>query len=216
LIDYWGKETDWNIKDSNNALQAHGGEYTGNTLTEVDLCLPDGAYTFEIVDGYSDGICCDSGQGYYKLESNGAVVFTGGNFGYTETKPFTIEPASAPPTTPPPTSAPTDSGCPAPNTSALFSILIDYWGKETDWNIKDSNNALQAHGGEYTGNTLTEVDLCLPDGAYTFEIVDGYSDGICCDSGQGYYKLESNGAVVFTGGNFGYTETKPFTISNIL
>jgi len=216
LIDDWGKETDWNIKDSNNVVQGSGGDYENNQFTEVHLCLPGGAYTFEIVDAFSDGICCKSGQGYYKLESNGAVVIEGGDFGLIETKPFTIEPASAPPTTPPPTSAPIDSGCPAPNTSALFSILIDDWGKETDWNIKDSNNIVQGSGGDYENNLLTKVDLCLPDGAYTFEIVDGYSDGICCDSGQGYYKLESNGAVVIEGGNFGHTETKPFTISNIL
>jgi len=125
---------------------------------------------------------------------------------------FLPEGPTAPPTVPPPTSAPTAYDCPAPDTSALFSIEIDNWGKETDWKITDSNNVVVGSGGDYDKNTLTEVNMCLSDGSYTFEIVDGYGDGICCGSGQGFYKLEANGATVIEGGDFKKTETVPFMI----
>jgi len=200
FMDDYGGETRWNIKDSNNVVQGSGGDYFGNSLNEVDLCLPNGVYTFQITDDYYDGICCDDGQGYYRLESNGAVVIEGGDFTDSETKPFTI--------------GPIEFGCPAPKTHALFTIFMESHGGETDWNIKDSNNVVQGSGGVYDGNSLTEVDLCLPNGAYTFEITDEYSDGIY--NVQGYYNLESNGAVVIEGSDFTDIGTVPFTISNIL
>jgi len=54
---------------------------------------------------------------------------------------------------------PIDSDC----NSALFAILKDSIGGETDWNIKDSNNVVQGSGGNYD-------DLCLPGGVYTLQI----------------------------------------------
>jgi len=125
---------------------------------------------------------------------------------------FLPEGPTKPPTVPPPTSAPTAFDCQAPDTTALYSIMIDNYGEETAWEIHDSNNVLKYSGKDYPKNELAEVQMCLSDGSYTFEIADAWGDGICCDSGVGFYKLEANGAVIFEGGDFKKTETVPFVI----
>lgn len=106
-----------------------------------------------------------------------------------------------------PTTAPT----PCNGVDAVFSIKIDNYGKETDWRIKKGGIVVE-QGGNYEGNSLTEVDMCLQDGSYVFDIKDDFGDGICCSYGNGFYKLEAEGEVKFEGGQFGSDATHDFTI----
>lgn len=52
------------------------------TLTqEVD---PAGCYEFVIEDAIGDGICCQYGFGSFELFYDGALVFSGGDFGFSD------------------------------------------------------------------------------------------------------------------------------------
>ena len=112
-----------------------------------------------------------------------------------------------------PTPAPDPTAAPTPctGTDALFSIKIDNYGQETDWRIKKDGIVVK-QGGNYAANSLTEVDMCLQDGSYVFDINDDFGDGICCSYGNGFYKLQAEGEVKFEGGDFGKTATHNFTI----
>jgi len=110
---------------------------------------------------------------------------------------------------PEPTAAPT----PCPATDALFSIQIDNYGGETDWEIKKSGIVV-AQGGNYASNSLTQVPLCLQDGDYNFKIVDTFGDGICCSYGTGFYKLQVGNEVLVEGGQFGSSATHDFSIGS--
>lgn len=70
------------------------GAYGNNVLITKMLELPGtGCYSILFVDAYGDGICCAYGNGYYKLFSanNPAVpVLTGGEFGATDHRGFSV------------------------------------------------------------------------------------------------------------------------------
>ena len=61
-----------------------GGPYEDDidgTEVQVDLCLAEGCYIFEISDSYGDGLCCEYGEGAWTiLDENGATVDSGGEF----------------------------------------------------------------------------------------------------------------------------------------
>jgi len=95
-----------------------------------------------------------------------------------------------------------------------LEIRTDNYPTETTWNIKNSAGAILYSGGPYnTPNTLNTISLCLPSACYTFNIIDGYGDGICCAYGSGYYNIKQGTATLITGGQFGATETKSFCAS---
>ena len=95
-----------------------------------------------------------------------------------------------------------------------LEIRTDNYPTETTWNIKNSAGAILYSGGPYnTPNTLNTISLCLPSACYTFNIIDGYGDGICCAYGSGYYNIKQGTTTLITGGQFGATETKSFCAS---
>jgi len=117
-------ETSWGIVDS-------GGQYIykvpqrsltlAGTYTENVTGLCRGLrYYFIIEDSYGDGICCSAGSGSFRGTFEGSEIFSGGDFDEQETKPFILEPASAP------TSSPTAGSTPAcaDNATKEFDIEI--------------------------------------------------------------------------------------------
>lgn len=74
-------------------------------------------------------------------------------------------------------------------TEIIVTIQTDRYGNETSWDIKDEQDNIVYEGSDYDGNTLYELPQCLPNGCYTFTIYDQFSDGICCNYGDGYYSL---------------------------
>ena len=69
---------------------------------------------FKIHDSFGDGICCGFGGGNYKVERDGNLIASGGEFGSTETVSIC---SNAPPDTPRPTPAPV---APPPLVSIFF------------------------------------------------------------------------------------------------
>jgi hypothetical protein len=93
----------------------------------------------------------------------------------------------------------------------VLKIRTDDYGKETYWELHDDVGNVLEHGGNqlvgpngggafplginagpgaYSNNTLIKDTLDLPEnGCYSIHFVDAYGDGMCCNYGNGYYKL---------------------------
>lgn len=99
------------------------------------------------------------------------------------------------------------------------NITTDRYASETSWNIKNSSGAIVAQGGgnwtdlAATGQTVQAPVLVTlnPSQCYTFEILDAYGDGICCNYGNGAYSVvDMAGTVLGSGGSFASSEQKAF------
>ncbi|MEM8527950.1 MAG: S8/S53 family peptidase [Bacteroidota bacterium] len=104
------------------------------------------------------------------------------------------------------------NGC---NDNALtLTIVTDQYPQETSWNITDDNGNTVASGGGYTSQfTSYTEDICLPDGCYTFTILDSYGDGICCAYGNGSYTLTDGSSTLSSGGSFQSSEATDFSLN---
>ena len=107
----------------------------------------------------------------------------------------------------------------ASNQYVTVNITTDAYATETSWTIKNSAGTTVASGGGYgpnlgaAGQTVeTPVQANLtPNNCYTFEILDVYGDGICCQYGDGGYTIiDASGATLASGGTFGDSEQKVF------
>merc|ERR1712183_252785 len=221
--DNYPAETAWDIKNSSGDEKYNGSGYSdANTLYTLNMCLASDEYTFTITDGYGDGICCSYGNGGYKITVDGTEVVSGGDFGNSEIETFTVNnpiPSNAPiapPTTAPvtnptaPVTSPTTSPVTTPNGCIMFVITIntDDYGYETSYTlINDFTRVTRLAGGLYSSSKSFDDVTCLDNGRYIFTISDSHGDGMCCDSGQGGYKLTLGGEVVKEGGEFGESES---------
>lgn len=89
-------------------------------------------------------------------------------------------------------------------------IIHDQYPSETSWTLKNgSTGATLASGNNTTnrnGTTLCVAnDVCL-----VFKISDSYGDGICCNYGNGEYRVYLNETLVAQGGNFSSSEETVF------
>jgi hypothetical protein len=95
--------------------------------------------------------------------------------------------------------------CPTHQSEIIVSILPDQYPEETTWNLKDSEGNIIRSGGIGNDTFCVSDALCL-----TFTIFDTFGDGICCKYGIGKYELYFDGALMTTGGQFGYSESYIF------
>lgn len=97
-------------------------------------------------------------------------------------------------------------------------IVLDDYGTETTWEITDGATTI-ASGGPYADGmdqTLESTQVCLEEGeCYTFTIYDDYSDGICCDYGNGAYTVSwpAESMTLASGGQFGASESTNFCLT---
>jgi hypothetical protein len=109
----------------------------------------------------------------------------------------------------------------------LLKIRTDSYGEETYWEVRDDWGTVLEHGGNqevgpngggafplgtpigpgaYPSATTIRDTLELPaSGCYSIHISDGYGDGICCNFGNGYYRLynlDNPTIPVISGGEF--------------
>ncbi len=108
-----------------------------------------------------------------------------------------------------------------------LELRTDQYPTETYWYVADENGNTIAEGGNtavgpnggdvgvtpgsggYNPNSLNTEEIVLPaDGCYSFTVVDSYGDGICCNYGDGFYRLsDASGTVLAQGGEFvGYAD----------
>jgi len=98
-----------------------------------------------------------------------------------------------------------------------LEIVLDQYGSETTWNVKDSSNEDVITGGPYQDDldqTLVTEEFCLSEACYTFTIEDQFGDGICCGFGDGSYELKNqNNVTLAAGGEFTNSESEDFCAS---
>lgn len=105
------------------------------------------------------------------------------------------------------------------NNALTLTIVLDNYGSETTWEIRNASNQTVESGGPYTdglnGTVVTE-NLCVADGCFNFIIYDSYGDGICCRYGSGSYQLseDNTGNVLASGGTFNNSETTNFCVQS--
>ena len=98
-------------------------------------------------------------------------------------------------------------------------IQPDDYGSEIEWQLwNDETDELIDFGNGYEDfdNTRIRKNFCLEDGCYSFIIYDYYGDGICCEFGNGWYRLkDGNNDVILKGnGRYDYYEMQSFCIDN--
>jgi len=238
-FDSFAQENSWQLYNSNNTLiYSSGGPYNpsfnNTTLSEV-FCLPEDCYTFTFWDTSSDGICCEAGNGNYKIINSSGIVLVNespedGNYlnsqfcitapnpcndadgdGICAENDCNDNDASVPA---PPGAACDDNdpntihdeiqagGCVCAgiidnNCTIEMSLFLqfDNFPFETSWEIQHSNGDIVDLRSEYVGYaglSSTSENICLVSGCYNLIMKDTFGDGMCCGSGNGFYRLTNN------------------------
>ena len=104
----------------------------------------------------------------------------------------------------------------------VLELMQDKFGNETTWKIIDDNDSIIASGGPYEyyfgqafATELHEIPIKLPvNQCLKFTLSDSMGNGICCNHGEGYYKIiDGHGVVVIDGnGEFGSEVSHIFSL----
>lgn len=98
-----------------------------------------------------------------------------------------------------------DGSCVVQCTDVTLTLSTDCWGGEVSWQLVDSDANILASVPENTyGNVQTYTwEGCLPAGCYTFNIFDGFGDGMfgsqyqSCTVDGDYFMTDASGNVLF-------------------
>jgi len=134
--------------------------------------------------------------------------------------PPTTSPPPAPltPTAPPPsptTQPPPPTGNCYGQSEFLIKLKTDDYPEETKWILKLGKKLLKKRGFDFytKANWEYEESFCIPStGSFVFKIFDGYSDGMCCENGNGSYDIYLDGNLKKAGGSFGWSETTSWQV----
>lgn len=106
-----------------------------------------------------------------------------------------------------------------PTLEVELTLVLDDYGTETTWELRNSNNQVLYTGGPYQDDadqTVITETFCITDGCYTFTVFDSWGDGMCCDYGNGGYTLTNwNGQDFASGGEFEDSESVQFCTDQI-
>mmetsp|Transcript_32402 Transcript_32402/g.47760 ORF Transcript_32402/g.47760 Transcript_32402/m.47760 type:complete len:355 (-) Transcript_32402:174-1238(-) len=189
------------------------GNYRGATEKHI-VCLPEGRYTFTIMDRERDGMCCGDGEGRYVVtyQSTGDMIAQGSEFGYFESTTFSVPYKQ-------PAFKDNDADGRDDTTKNVYPPLVypcvnklginvktDDYGVETTFELWTRSNTedytdgtLVASGGPYTSDHEYNLSYCLNPGKYTFVLLDWACDGLSGTTVDGSYTLDVNGVEVYEG-----------------
>lgn len=95
---------------------------------------------------------------------------------------------------------------PVYDTLMNLEIVTDQYGDEITWELVQSNGLVAFKGGPYPklanpGTAIYNIPLDLvKEECYKFSIKDKYGDGMCCNYGNGHFKLsDANGKIAVEG-----------------
>ena len=101
----------------------------------------------------------------------------------------------------------------------VVSLTLDNYPGETRWTLTNSNGQVVLENTRYYNRdkgTTIDASICLTPGCYDFNITDTYGDGICCNEGNGAYKVSlENGQALISGGVFEDRETMQFCTGGV-
>lgn len=164
----WPGEVSWQFLNSSNAIVA-----SGFAPANQNVCLPDGCYTFVMIDSYGDGW----NGATFSIYAPGPVLVASGSLatGYNGTSSVTMGNGSC---------------CPPGTSSYTIDVTAGAFPWEVTWLLKDAMGVQYAYGAApYSGS------ICLPPGCYQFVLSDSFGDGW---NGSVYTILE-NGSVIASG-----------------
>lgn len=233
IFDNYPDETRWEIvkgrrpsfqiqKRNSNAIMVEEspfydprppGNYRGASEKHI-VCLPEGRYTFTIMDRENDGMCCSAGEGRYVLtyQSTGDMIAQGAEFGEFESTTFDVPYKQ-------PSYKDNDADGRDDTTKNVFPPFVypcvnklgiklktDDYGVETTFELWTRSNTqdykdgtLVASGGPFTSDFEYDLSYCLDPGKYTFVLLDEACDGLTGVAIDGSYTLEVNGVEVYEG-----------------
>ncbi|PZR19769.1 MAG: hypothetical protein DI539_12920 [Flavobacterium psychrophilum] len=111
--------------------------------------------------------------------------------------------------------------------SIKITIVTDDYGDETLWGLAregnqdeiiagniNINNIWQSDWYESNETYITNVPVTVDD-CYAFVIIDLSGDGICCEYGNGSYKIETlEGVIIAEGGSFADQDQRTFSLKS--
>ena len=195
--DNYAGETSWEILNEEEEVVAVSPPYQDNSLLTVTKLLPAGDYQFVMMDAFGDGICCQFGDGFYRLHN--ACGLDTANYEFNtavDTVDFTLNPCV--PLVPGCTNdlannynpwATIDNGtcnvteCDSTETLVSMALTLDTWPAETGFtlvNIANGQPYDQVIPGEFNfGDQLATYtyDFCVSLG-FELILVDEFGDGL--------------------------------------
>ena len=216
-------EVSWDLQDEDgNMILAYAeGDYAngfpggGSTSSDL-LCLNPGCYTFNIFDGFGDGMAgaqygaCDVDGNYTITDENANVLvqMAAANYGAGTSHNFCLPFGSIWGCTDPlacnyDTAATNDDGSCILGRDLTFTINTDCWGGEVSWEILDGGGAVVASvpGGTYGNQQMYVESICLADDCYTLNVFDAFGDGMAgiesgCAVNGSYILTDPDGDIV--------------------
>jgi hypothetical protein len=95
-----------------------------------------------------------------------------------------------------------------------LNIIFDPYASEISWTLFDGSNNVVASSVPYLdGRGPFAANFCLTPGNYKFVMNDSYGDGLA-PSGSYNISYTDGTSLATANGNFGFTSTKTFTVSN--
>jgi hypothetical protein len=154
--DNFPQETEWTLVGVNGTQLLTGGPYDqANTEYIESNCIPNDVYEFSIKDKYGDGLCCDNGQGSYKVLLDGQVLSSGGAFKKIEHTSIV-------------------GSCPIGKSRVVVTINTDYFGSETSWTLTGvGSSTVVLNDGNYGEWENRKTSACVDTlDCYQFTIED--------------------------------------------
>jgi len=168
----------------------------------------------------SDSAQFNGAWSVYPFFESGSIIVSGIEQGLyvvraTATNPTAPTPTPPTPTPPTPTvPTPTNPppGCDIGEDLMEITIQPDKRPKQITWKlINNCDGEVLLNEGPYLNRQEQKVEKCVPvDQEYKFVITDSKGDGICCNKGDGNYKIEFNGDVYNGDGVFEAEDTVVF------
>jgi len=193
-------EVSWIVTGEDGVLYGSGGNYNGYSEV-INLCLPDGCYTFEMFDSFGDGW----NNAFASLTLNNEIIASGtlyqGSYDYfnfgvnTEGCEGEVEIAGCTD----PVAANYDPNATIDNGTCVYFqdcelnavyvvISTQNWGYEISWELTtEGGGEVVASGSGYNSWSYYTTELCLEDGCYELHMYDSWGDGW----NGGYYAIIS-------------------------
>lgn len=110
---------------------------------EQAVCIPVGTQlTFSIQDSWGDGLCCDHGDGWWRIDACGTTVAQGSAPGGTQQHSFSVCGTS---------------GCSSVNVVIAPDIFVD----PVQWTLRASDGTLWASGGPYPTPRFSTIEVAV-------------------------------------------------------
>jgi len=206
-----GDKSEWRLTrredDDSIATIASGGSLGPNEKHIIEDCVAPGVYTFHVSDSGGNGLG-EAGRGGYYVIADGLKLGVSSFFFHDEEMTFTL------PFDGDEYDGDKETAC---ADDFFLAIKTDDKPAETRWNVVDneSGNAVLRGGPYALPWAVYTKRACLPNGSYTLNVVDSGGDGICCDYGQGFFVVSSDGeTIVDSNGKYGDTFSTDFHLGN--